>query len=135
MPISISQKEAEWITNEIREMLSSAMEIADKVYLITQPIAYDESEHPGAAKKWHTLYPVKGQKGCYISNKSFAEMVRKKNSIMIKTAVDMNVKVIELDNFMKSLIRGSDDYFCDKRHFTSSGAKAASDFIAQDLKL
>jgi hypothetical protein len=122
------------IRNGIRAVLESANRVADKVYFLLQPVAYSPDEHPGVAKRWYLLRPVKGRDGYFVSNKSVAQRMRKEHAIMNDVAADMGIAVIDLDGFIQSKLSERGDMFEDKWHFSPAGAEIGARFIAETLR-
>jgi len=127
------EKNAE-IRNQTRDVFEAAFKVADKVYFLVQPIAYDPDEHPGVATRWYSMYPVKGRDGYYYSNKSMASVTRAREAIAKEVAVEMGISIIDLDGFIQPKLCQRDDMFEDKWHFSPAGAEIAAKFIAETLR-
>ena len=115
-------------------LLEAASRTTDRVYLLLQPVAYDETEHPLVAKRWYALSGTKNRGNVYKSNKSIAESIRNANSIMEDVASRKCIHVIDLDGYLKPMLRHRYDLFEDKWHFAPAGAQIAAAFIAERLR-
>jgi lysophospholipase L1-like esterase len=121
------------IREETRRTIETARRVADKVMIITQPMAYDENELPGVAERWYSLYPIEGE-DAYQDNLSVAESLREATDVMVEVAESMGAPVIDLDNYMRPQLRERDDLFFDKWHFSEAGAEVAAGFVARALR-
>ncbi len=129
------QERLRFIDEETRRLLAAAQELGERVYLISQPMAYAEDEHPDVAKQWARLYPVlRGKKEAYRSNKSKADEVRHKNRLMAEIALEVGVEVIDLDAQIRPLLRDRADLFYDRWHFLPAGSRIAGKFVAEVLR-
>ncbi len=128
------EEDRQRFADETLKVLNEAARVADRVYLITQPVAYDADQHPGVPDKWFSLYPVKGEENSYYSNKSIADRIRKLNAIMEQVAHAHGTPVIDLDGHMRPLLRDRDDLFDDHVHFAPAGAEVAAKFVAGKLE-
>ena len=133
VPWPFDEEDRQWIADETLKVLNEAAQVANRVYLITQPVAYDADQHPGVPDKWVSLYPVKGEENSYYSNKSVADSIRTRNAIMEQVARWHGTPVIDLDGYMRPLLRDRDDLFDDKWHFAPAGAEAAAEYVAMQL--
>ena len=128
-------EDTRWVVDVTSKILQEAARVADRVYMLAQPIAYDEKEHPGVSDKWFLLFPIKGKEDGYYSNKSVAEFVRKINAIMAQVARSHGTPVIDLDGHIRPLIRERDDLFDDTWHFAPAGAEVAAEFVARNINV
>ncbi len=131
--IPVTEKTRNFIYSRIDRLNKLAKQISPKVYFITQPVAYDKYELPGVSKKWFNLIPIAEDKHHYISNKSRAFDIRKKQAIVIKAAMENNADIIDLDNYLRPQLKEKDDMFFDKWHLTPQGNKITGKFIADRL--
>ena len=132
-PVPFDAEDKKWVVDVTFKILRDAARVADRVYMLTQPIAYDEKEHPGVSNKWFSLSPVKSKEDGYYSNKNIAKHNRKLYTIMAQVARSHGTPVIDLDGHMRPLIRERDDLFDDKWHFAPAGAEVAAEFVARNL--
>ncbi len=131
-PLSPSKKQR--IELSMTTLLEAASRTTDCVYLLLQPVAYDETEHPLVAKRWYALRRIKDRDNAYKSNKSIAESIRNANSAMEDVASRRRIPVIDLDGYMRPMLRHRYDLFEDKWHFAPAGAQIAAAFIAERLR-
>ena len=131
---SLSPRQKQEIELSMTTLLEAASRTNDRVYLLLQPVAYDETEHPLVAKRWYALRHIKDRNNCYCSNKSIAEGLRNANSIMEDVASRRRITVIDLDGYIKPILRHRYDLFEDKWHFAPAGAQVAAAFIAERLR-
>ncbi len=132
--IIIGSEENAEIRNRTRSVFEAASRVADKVYLLTHPVAYAPDEHPAVAKRWYALKAVDGRTGYYHSNKSIAFAIRGRQEIMKEVAVDMDISIIDLDSFIMPKLCQRYDMFEDTWHFAPAGAEIAARFIAETLR-
>jgi hypothetical protein len=132
-PRPLSGEDQRFIQQETRRLIETARTIADHVYLIAQPVAYDEQEIPGVGQNWFDLYPIPGR-DAYYDNRSVAEWIRAETSLMVNTAHEMGVPVIDLDHYMRPLLATRDDLFYDKWHYAPAGARMAAELVAKSLR-
>ena len=132
-----SQKEMEatdkYTVAQTRLLLQAAKKVADSVYLVPQPIAFDEHEHPKVAERWTWLFPVGKKKESFVSNKSIANRRRRQNRLMAAVAREMQVSVVDLDGYMRKMLPTRYDLFSDQWHFSPEGAALAAEFVAEGL--
>ena len=117
----------------IHAILTTAKNVSENCYIITQPIAYDEEELPGVSRRWGSLYPIKKKPGYYTSNRSVAEGIRRENSFFAEQAPEYGVGVIDLDGYIRPLLRQRDDLFEDKWHFSPKGCSVAAGYVASQI--
>lgn len=116
-----------------RELFEVAKRAADRVYFVSQPVAFDESELPAVAARWFSLYPATTVPGAYRDNASVAERIRSETAVLRAEALRNAITVIELDDFMRSMLRKRGDLFLDKWHFSRNGAAVAAQRVAEQL--
>ena len=116
-----------------RKMFEEAMKYSDKVYFITPQVAYDEKEVSGVAEKWLTL-PDIGTGNKFFDNASEAFNIREN---LTKAAADaakqMDIKVIDLDSFLRAQLRVRNDLFYDHFRLTPEGARLAAKFVYNEI--
>jgi hypothetical protein len=123
-----------FVQEETRRLLEAAQAAGDRVFLVLQPIAYDEREHPGVARRWMRLFRVPGRPGCFRSHRAVAEEVRAKNRLMAAVAEEMGVEVVDVDGLLRPHLRERDDLFYDRWHFTAEGAALAASYVAAVMR-
>lgn len=121
------------VRSEMRRLVEVARVVADHVYVISQPVAYDENAHAGVAQKWFSLYPIPGEQA-YYDNRSVAEWIRAETALITDVARQMGVSVIDLDDHMRPQLATRDDLFDDKWHYAPAGAEVAAKHIASFLR-
>ncbi|MHC4386242.1 MAG: hypothetical protein ACYSUG_04550 [Planctomycetota bacterium] len=117
----------------ISKLLTTAKNVSEHCFVVTQPVAYDQEELPGVSRRWGSLYPIKGTPGCYKNNRSVAEGIRIENTFFAEQAPVYGVDVIDLDRYIRPLLRQRDDLFEDKWHFSPEGCSVAADYIASQI--
>lgn len=126
--------EIEGVRSHTREMLNAASRSKARVYLVLQPIAFDEQEVAEVAEKWVSLYEATDQPDAYLSNRSIAWGFREINDMMHAEADALGVPVLDLDSELRPLLRQRGDLFDDKWHFAPSGAAIAGERLAAILR-
>ena len=134
IPIEVGDSRARLVCEQTEQLIKAAKKVTDRVYVISQPYAYDDSQLPGVADKWFTLRKVNDTDDLYYSNKSIADAGRMQNSMIEQTARSAGAGVIDLDGFMRKFLCERDDLFDDKWHFAPAGAELAAGFIAQKIR-
>ena len=131
-PRPLSAEDKDIVRRETSQLLEVARSVADHVFVIAQPVAYDQHEHPGVARKWFSLYPIPGR-NAYYDNRSVAEWIREEMALIEDVAAAMGVTVIDVDSHLRPQLAARDDLFDDKWHYAPAGARGAAEFIADAL--
>jgi hypothetical protein len=134
IPINISDNRTRLIRQKTQQLIKAAKKVTDRVYVISQPYAYDHSQLPGVADKWFALRKVNDTEDLYYSNKSIAEFGRAQNSMIEQAARSADAGIIDLDGFMRKFLCKRDDLFDDKWHFAPAGADLAAEFVAEKIR-
>lgn len=132
-PRPLTVEDQQYVLDETKRLIQVARQVADRVYLIAQPVAYDEHEHPGVARRWFSLYPIKGRHA-YYDNRSVAEWIREETALMTQASNQANVPVIDVDNYLRPMLATRDDLFDDKWHYAPAGAELAARFVAESIR-
>jgi hypothetical protein len=117
-----------------RRAVDKAGRIADHVFVILQPVAYDENEHPDVSKQWFSLYPSKTVPGAFLSNRTVAEGIRNRNALVKSVVETTGAHLIDLDSYLRAELPHRGDLFDDKWHFAPKGAALAGAHIAKIVK-
>lgn len=128
-----SAEKRRYIEARVARLAELAAAVADHVYFLTQPVAYDELEVPGVSARWYTLYPIAPDRPVYLSDRSVAAQIRAVQKIVVEAAERSGAEVIDIDGHMRPLLRERDDLFIDKWHFAPLGCAIAGEFLAERL--
>lgn len=130
---SFDEDRVERIREAARRIFVPARALADEVLFLCQPIAYDEDELEGVSERWCRLRPAPDDPNKVRSNRSMALEVREKNRLMAEVAIEMGVRVFDLDAGIRPHLKETDDLFYDRWHFLPRGADLAGRLVADEL--
>ena len=122
----LRQKES----NELIQLLKKNFK---KIVIISQPISYDENQHPEVSQRWKILIPHPTKIGEYYDDESLAKRDRFYMSLIERSAKERNISYIDLDFHLRAYLK-SPQYFADRRHFTPEGMQLASKIVLKKLK-
>lgn len=123
-----------------RKMFKETLRYSDKVYFITNAIAYGKDELPGVSKRWQLLFSVNDwkyhssvEKDLFLDNQSYARFIRKSNKLLSRVAREYGIKIIDLDSYLKKHLNKREDLFYDRQHLTPKGVKLAAEYIYSEM--
>ena len=133
-PQPVDAEEAAQIRDLSREMLEIADRVADRVFVLAQPVGYDERAVDGVGERWVELYPAEREDGAYLDNRAVAEGFRARIQLIADEGHRGGHEVVDLDGAMRPMLRRRGDLFLDKWHPSREGAAVIGELLAPVLR-
>ena len=122
------------LRTDVGEIISSAQTIADRVIVLSQPLAYSPNALPGVTRRWITLRPARNEEGAYLDNPSIANEIHTIQNEIRQIATACEVEYVDLSPSVAPLLSQTTELFDDKWHPAPAGAQLIGKVVAEYLQ-
>jgi len=133
-PYSMDPEVEKRVTERATELFTTARRVTNAALFVNQPVAFDEAELPEVGRRWYSLYPSRHTPHAYLNNRSIAEQIRYGNRVLESAARAKGVPIVQLDEYIRPLLRVRGDLFVDKWHFSRHGAAITAERVRAELE-